>query len=201
MTRPVSDMKRDADGKLIEFGEFPVLETKRLILRKMALDDDEFYLKNFSDSTTVDLTGFEPPKDLDAAREELREYCIDNFTNNTGIRWGVTVKGRPELIGTLGFYKWDKRNHSVEIGYDLLQEHRRRSIMKEAMTAMLDYLFGTMGLNRVYALIDPRNAASANLLIGLGFTKEGEFRESTYFRGKYLSDVVFAVLAREWKGK
>lgn len=194
-------MKRDADGKLIEFGEFPALETERLTLRRMTMDDDVFYLKNFSDSTTVDLTGFEPPKDLKTAREELREYCIDNFANNTGIRWGVTVKGSPDLIGTLGFYKWDKRNHSVEIGYDLLPEHRQKGIMTEAMTAMLDFLFGTMGLNRVYALIDPRNLASANLLLGLGFIREGEFRESTCFRGKYLNDVVFALLARERKAE
>jgi ribosomal-protein-alanine N-acetyltransferase len=201
MTHADIKMKVDKDGRMLELGEFPVLETKRLVLRRMTMDDDEFFLRNFSDPVTVDLTGWEPPKNIESAREELREHCIDNFTNSTGIRWGVTIKGNHDLIGTLGIYKWDKVNHHAEMGYDLLPEHRNKGIMTEAMTAVLDYVFGTMRLNRVCALIDPRNSASRNLLLRLGFSKEGEFRESTYFRGKYLTDVVYALLSNEWKHK
>lgn len=199
MTPPGPHMKLDDNGKIIEFDEFPTLRTERLVLRKMTLDDAEFYLRNFSDPTVVELTGFEPPKDLESAREELKEYCIDIFTSNAGIRWGITLRGSPELIGTCGFYKWVKRAYHAEIGYDLLAEHRDKGIMTEALAAMLDYLFGTVGMNRVYALIDPRNEASIGLVEGLGFKREGVLRESTYFRGRFLDDVVYSVLAREWK--
>lgn len=191
-------MKLDANGKMIEFGEFPMLETKRLVLRKITMDDAEFYFRNFSDPTVVELTGFEPPKDLESAKEELKEYCIDIFTDNAGIRWGITMRGSPELIGTCGFFKWVKRAYDAEIGYDLLAEHRGNGIMTEALTAMLDNLFGAVGMNRVYALIDPRNEASIGLVEGLGFEKEDVLRESTFFREWFLDDVVYSLLARKW---
>jgi ribosomal-protein-alanine N-acetyltransferase len=191
-------MKLDANGKMIEFGDFPTLESKRLILRRMTMDDAEFFLRNFSDPTVVDLTAFEAPKDLEAAREELREYCIDNFTNNTGIRWGITIKGSQDLVGTCGFYKWAKQNYSAEIGYDLLDEHRRKGIMTEALTVMIDYLYGTLGLNRIQALIDPTNAASIKMIEGLGFKRDGVLREFTFFRGKFLDDVVYSLVAKDW---
>lgn len=191
-------MKRDERGKIVEFGEFPQLESKRLILRQLTMHDAEFYLRNFSDPTTIELTCFEGPKDLEAAKEELREYCIDNFLNNTGIRWGITLKDNRTLIGTCGIYKWMKSHYHAEIGYDLLPEYRKRGIMTEAMTAAIDYIFGELGLNRIYAYIDPRNIASMALVERLGFVKEGRLRESTFFRGKFWDDVVYALVSRDW---
>lgn len=191
-------MKLDADGKIIEFGEFPTLDSPRLTLRQLTMDDDEFYLRNFSDPTTIELTTFEAPKDIEAARAELREYCIDIFTSNTGIRWGIVLKNEHLLVGTCGFYKWVKQHHRAEIGYDLLPEYRRRGIMTEALTAMINYLFGTLGLNRLEALVDPRNMASIRLIEGLGFVTEGILRENTYFRNRYLDDMLFSLLAKDW---
>ncbi len=192
-------MKLDARGKMIEFGEFPTLETKRLILRQLTIDDAEFYLRNFSDPITVELTTFEAPKDLEAAKAELKEYCIDIFHNNTGNRWGITTKDNGDLIGTCGFYKWVKSNYHAEIGYDLLPDFRRRGIMTEALSAMINYMFGEVGLNRIYAYIDPRNEASMALVKGLGFVKEGVLRENVLFRERYYDDVVYSILAREWR--
>lgn len=194
-------MGYDSEGKMIEFGEFPTLETKRLILRRMTMDDAEFYLKHFSDPTIVALSAYEAPKDIEAARQELREYCVDIFTLNAGIRWGITLKDAPELIGTCGFYKWIKHAYHAEIGYDLAPEFRRKGIMKEALTAMIDYLFGTVGLNRIQALMDPGNLASIKLVESLGFREEGVLREFTRFRGKFLNDAVYSVLASEWKDR
>ncbi len=192
-------MKLDGRGKIIEFGEFPTLETKRLVLRQLTMDDAGFYLGNFSDPTTVELTCFEAPADLEAAKAEIKEYCIDNFLNSTGIRWGVTLKESGRLVGTCGMYKWVKNHYRAEIGYDMLPEYRRKGIMNEALSKMIEYLFHDVGLNRIYAYIDPRNLASMNLVESLGFVKEGTLRESTFFRGRFWDDVVYSLLAREWK--
>jgi ribosomal-protein-alanine N-acetyltransferase len=67
------------------------------------------------------------------------------------------------------------------------------------MSAILGYGFETMKLNRVEALIDPINVASIRLVEGLGFRREGVLRENTHFRGRFIDDAVYALLAREWR--
>jgi ribosomal-protein-alanine N-acetyltransferase len=87
------------------------------------------------------------------------------------------------------------------MGYDLAAPHRRQGIMTEAMEAAIDYGFGSMGLNRIEALVDPGNTASIRLLLRLGFSQEGVLREYTHFRGKFVDDVCFSLLRREWRAR
>lgn len=179
---------------------FPVLETERLVLREITLDDATFWLRNFADPEVVELTAFEPPADLEGAKEEILRYAVRPFAQGTGIRWGISFRGSNDLLGTLGYHQWVREggNHA-RIGYEILREQRRKGLMTEAMRAVLDYGFDTMSLNRVEALIDPINVASIRLVEGLGFRREGVLRENTHFRGRFIDDAVYALLAREWR--
>lgn len=178
---------------------FPVLDTKRLLLREITLDDAEFWMRNFSDPDVVELTAYEPPRDLEAAKSEILQFCIRPFRESTGIRWGIALRGNPDLMGTLGYHQWVREGaHRARMGYDLLREHRRKGIMTEAVRAALGYGFTTMGLHRVEALTDPANAASLRLVERLGFHRDGTLRENTFFRGRFIDDVVFSLLRQEW---
>lgn len=179
---------------------FPVLETKRLTLREITLKDAGFWLRNFSDPDVVQLTAYEPPVDLDAAKAELIQFTVRPFEQGTGIRWGISLRPSPDLLGTLGYHQWVREggNHA-RIGYELMPEHRRQGVMTEAMEAILTYGFDEMKLNRVEALIDPVNTASIRLVEGLGFHRDGVLRENTHFRGRFIDDAVYSVLAREWR--
>jgi len=178
---------------------FPTLQTERLVLREITLDDAEFWMRNFSDPEVVELTAWEPPRDLEAAKGEITQFCTRPLQEATGIRWGIALRGRPDLIGTLGYHQWIREGaHRARMGYDLLREHRRRGIMTEAMRAALTYGFTTMGLHRVEVLTDPVNTASIRLVEGLGFHREGMLRENTYFRGRFIDDVIFSLLRQEW---
>lgn len=179
---------------------FPVLETPRLVLREITPGDAGFWLRNFSDPQVVELTAYEPPADLDAAKAELIQYAIRPFEQRTGIRWGIALRGSSDLIGTLGYHQWLREGGDhARVGYDLLPEHRRRGIMTEAMEAILAYGFEEMHLHRVEALIDPANVASIRLVERLGFRRDGVLRENTYFRARFIDDAVYSLLAREWR--
>lgn len=179
---------------------FPVLETERLVLREITLDDAPFWLRNFSDPEVVELTAYEPPADLDAAKEEILRYGIRLFEQGAGFRWGIALRPSRELIGTLGYHEWVREGASrARVGYDLLREYRRRGIMTEAMRAILAYGFETMGLNRVEVLTDPSNMPSIRLLERLGFRREGVLRENTCFRDRFIDDAIYSLLAKEWR--
>jgi len=182
------------------FPPFPTLTTERLLLREITPDDAPFWLRNFSDPDVVELTAYEPPRDLEAAKEEIEQYCTRVFREEAGIRWGITLKGRGDLIGTLGYHAWvQERDRRARMGYDLLAEYRRKGIMTEAMEAVLAYGFKTMTLNRVEALVDPRNLPSIRLVERLGFHRDAYLRQSTRFRDRFYDDVVFSLLSREWR--
>ena len=184
---------------MVEFGEFPELETKRLILRRMTPADAGFYLRHFSDPDIVELTAFDAPETLEEAAQELLEFCIKPFEENKGIRWGILVRGETELAGTIGYHQWVKAGgYHARVGYDLTPAHRRYGIMTEALESVLQYGFEMMRLNKVEACTVTRNIASIRLLQKLGFHQDGVLRENTYFHGRFIDEAIFSILADEW---
>jgi len=177
---------------------FPVLRTKRLVLREVTLKDAPWYFEHFNRWEMVDGQGCPGPKDLSAARKELRMYFSDNFRKGTGIRWGITLRGSDELIGSAGVYKLVQKTRQAETGYDLDPEYWRRGIMTEAMTAIIDYVFDSLKVNRIEALISTRNKNSVRLARRLGFRKEGTLREHDFYNGKFGDDFLFALLRKDW---
>lgn len=178
--------------------KFPQLETDRLILREMTLNDIEFYFYHFNNEKIIEGSCFPGPKNLEAARKELELYCINPFRENRGVRWGIARRGRKGLIGTCGFYDWNKTARRAEIGYDLDPEYWGQGIMTEALQAVLRYGFEEMGLNRIQAIIDSENVQSMKLVHRLGFKKEGVLRQRSYFGSRFRDDVCFSLLKQEW---
>ena len=179
---------------------FPIVMTDRLVLREITAEDAAFWLRNFSAPEVVELTAWEAPRDLEAAKAEIERFCTLPLREGTGIRWGITLRGSHDLVGTLGYHGWVQgRDRRARMGYDLLAEHRGKGIMTEAMGVALAYGFKTMTLDRVEVLIDPRNAPSLALVGRLGFHLDAHLRQSTRFRAGYQDDLVFSLLTREWR--
>lgn len=178
---------------------FPVLRTRRLVLREVTATDAPWYFRHFNIWEIADGQEHPGPKDIKAARQELKLYFTDNFRNDTGIRWGITLKGSDELIGSAGLYKWTKRTFQVETGYDLDPKYWGQGIMTEAMTAIIRYGFEVMKVNRIEALVSPRNRGSQGLVRRLGFRKEGTLREHDFYGGKFTDDLLFSLLKRDWR--
>lgn len=181
---------------------FPELLTARLRLREITMDDAEWFLRHFSVSEIEHGQGYAAPAGLDEAREQLALYIVDLHKRGDGLRWGIALKGSDDLIGSAGVHEWDGEVRSAEAGYDLLPSHWGRGIMSEALTAILDYGFDVMDLNRVQVLAMPRNARSLRLAERLGFVREGVLREHGHDEsGALVDDVVLSLLRREWKAR
>lgn len=70
---------------------------------------------------------------------------------------------------------------------------------KEALECILNWLFETKNIHRVTEIVDAENVASIKLLKSLNFKLEGHFIENIFFKGKWGSELQFAMLKREWK--
>lgn len=182
------------------FKKFPALKTDRLILREITMKDVEWYLDHFSKKEIVHGQGFPPPKNMKVAREELQLYFVDLFKNRNGFRWGIELKDGDGLIGSCGYYKWLKPDgRQAEVGYDLDPPYWGRGIMTEAMTAMIDFGFQRMRLNRIELLAMPRNTRSCGLATKVGFKREGVLREHGFDeKGRVADDLLFSMLRSDW---
>jgi ribosomal-protein-alanine N-acetyltransferase len=167
----------------------------------MTTKDSEFYFHHFNDEEVIQGSCFPGPKSIKAAKKELELYCINPFKENRGIRWGILMKEGRNLIGTCGFYDWNKHSCRAEIGYDLNPSFWGQGIMTEALQAILTYGFEEMKLNRIQAIIDSENTRSMNVMSRLGFAKEGVLRQRSFFKGEFRDDVIFSLLKEEWKNQ
>lgn len=178
----------------------PRLTTARLVLRELTLEDAGWYLTHFSRPEIVSGQGYPAPDGLEGAREELQRFVIDLVAQGTGGRWGIALKDHEALVGSAGFYDWDHKTRSAEIGYDLAPEQWGEGLMREALTVILDHCFEHLALNRLQALVLPRNERSQQLLTGLGFAREGLLRQrGVDEKGQLCDDLVFALLRSEWR--
>ncbi len=185
-------------GAKMEKTKFPELETERLVLRQITMDDLDFYMKHFSKREIVEGSGFPAPENEESARGELLRYIINLYNEGGGFRWGISERGQARLIGTCGFYAWDKDAKKAQIGYDLDPEFWGKGIMKEALSEMFKFGFEEMKLNRIQCLIMPENRRSIGLVRSLGFKEEGLLRENSIFEGRFRDDVAFSLLKKEW---
>jgi ribosomal-protein-alanine N-acetyltransferase len=188
------------DDPHVTIPAFPELKTARLRLREITMDDADWFLAHFSAPEVVYGQGFPAPDGIEGAREGLARYVVDLFARRQGLRWGICLRGDDALIGSAGFYDWDRKVGSAELGYDLAPAHWGKGIMAEALRAILDYAFATMELNRVQVLVMPRNERSLRLAARLGFVREGVLRDHGVDEtGATCDDAVLSLLRREWQ--
>lgn len=178
----------------LNFTPFPELETERLILRRLKLEDvaEIFFLR--SDESVLKFIGKEPAKTIREA-EEFIEKIDTGINSNHTIMWGIALKENSEkLIGTICLWNMQMENDRSEIGFVLHPDHWRKGIMKDAIHKIIDYGFTSMNLHSIEGRIHPENIGSASVLESTGFVKEGYLKEDFFFRGEYLDTVIYSRL-------
>ena len=177
---------------------FPILETDRLILRQVTSDDANSLLTYLSDIDVMKYMGLEPFKSIDDALDEISWYK-SIFEKGTGIRWGITLKGQREIIGSCGFHNKVAQHYRAELGFELSKEHWGKGIASEAIEAVICYGFEQMNLQRIEALIEPPNIPSQKVVERQGFMREGLLRSYEYTCGKFDDLYMYSLLKQEYK--
>ncbi|WP_142829647.1 GNAT family N-acetyltransferase [Planococcus soli] len=176
---------------------FPTIESKRLILRQATEEDAENVLAYLSNEKVTRHMGIEPFESRQDAIDEISWYR-SIFEKNTGIRWGITLKGQDKVIGSCGFLNLKAQHHRSEIGFELSEEYWGIGIASEAFQAVIAYGFETMNLQRIEALVEPANISSQKLVEKQVFQKEGLLRSYEFTAGKYDDLYMYSLLKQEF---
>jgi ribosomal-protein-alanine N-acetyltransferase len=180
-----------------DVNNFPFIETNRLLLREIVKDDANDILKYLSDEEVMKYYGLAPFKTINEALNEILWYQ-SILNEQTGIRWGITLKGKDEVIGSCGFLNRVPEHYRTEIGYELSRDYWGHGIASEALEAVIRYGFKYLKFQRIEALVEPPNIPSQKLIEKHGFIREGLLRNYEFTCGKFDDLYMYSLLKQEF---
>lgn len=168
-----------------------ILLTPRLHLRPITFEDAPALHGALSDETTMRYWSSAPKSSL----AETRSYMAFNVKGEAGPCWAITRRESPEQA--MGWViLMTKKPGIAEIGFILVPSQAGRGYGYEACKAVMDHGFQT-GLRRIFADIDPDNAASIALVKKLGFLYEGRHRAAWDTHIGIRDSVIYAKLSSD----
>lgn len=182
--------------KLTEFDQ--QLETPRLRLRPLTLNDAVPFHQMYSDPETMSFWSSEPTASMTETQASI-QADLDWIAKGDALVWALNHKKSGQVVGKCVLFNHHEQNRRAEIGYLLNRDYWGGGLMTEACTALIDFCFETLQLHRLEADADEHNAGSIALLEKLGFRQEGFFPERWRVGKKWTNSVMFGLLARNWK--
>ena len=176
---------------------FSSLETERLILRRFADSDLGPFLAYRNDPEVARYQSWDSCTEREATAMIEGLKSEQPGTPGEWFQFAIESKETGALLGDCAL-RVEEDGRQAEVGFTLAREHQGRGYASEAVSRLLDYAFGDLGLHRVFAVTDQENEPSFSLLERLGLRREGQFAENAWFKGRWSSEYLYAVLRDEW---
>ena len=153
----------------VKFSKYPTIETERLLLRPVTLDDAEAMFEYASDRENTRYT-FPTNQSLEETKNNIAQFYLANPLG----RWGIELKSTGQFIGTIDLHKIDTVLKKAAIGYIINQKYWNQGLTTEANRAVIELAFEKIGMNKLTALHDKDNPASGKVMekSGMRFSHE-----------------------------
>jgi RimJ/RimL family protein N-acetyltransferase len=177
---------------------FTRLETPRLILRRLTINDLEPFVTYRS---LPEVARFQTWEAFDTAQgKALIEHMQQREPGTPGEWFQFAIEHRDSgvLVGDCAFKVDGTEHRQAEIGFTLAPAHQGQGFATESVRGLLGYAFETLNLHRVMANCDARNTPSARVLERVGMRREAHHLEDFWCKGEWTSSFIYAILAREW---
>ncbi len=158
-----------------------ILQTERLILRKMSQQDFQGLAEMMQNSRVVyayehDFSDEDVQIWLDRQLTQYQKYGL----------WAVTLKSSGIMIGQAGLTMQPYKDSQIlEIGYLLKEKYWHHGYAREAAAGCKHYAFEQLNQNKVYSIIKTDNYPSMKVAQSIGMTKQDEFI-TQYYNGDML---------------
>ena len=187
------------DGAVRSENVAPPWETERLILRHVVPDDFEalFAYQSRPDVAQHLLWG---PRTGEEVRTALALKVASTSITSEGdvLALAIVRKDTGTMIGDAILQLVSTEHRTVELGYIIHPDHQGRGFATEASAALLRHAFEHLRSHRVIGRVEVRHTASARVLEKLGMRREAYFVENEFVKGEWQSELVYAILDREW---
>lgn len=148
-----------------------VLETDRLILRRLSLDDAPFILELLNEPSWLRFIGDRGVRTLEDARNYLRNGPMASYERNGFGLYLVERKDGGDPIGMCGLIKRDSLE-DVDIGFAFFPRAWGKGYAYEAAAAVMAYGKSTLGIGCIVAITNNDNESSIKVLEKIGMRFE-----------------------------
>ncbi len=179
----------------------PEILTRRLKLSPLMASDALAVFGYRADPAVCRYQPFEPAtlEDVERFIAGLQPNVFD--TPGTWFQFAMRLAESGPLIGDLGTHFMAEDPRQVEIGFTVAPAHQGQGYATEAVSGIISFLLGPIRKHRVFASVDPRNAPCITVLERVGMRQEAHLRESLWFKGEWVDDMIFGILESEWSGR
>jgi RimJ/RimL family protein N-acetyltransferase len=177
---------------------FTELPGRRVVVRRFGPQDVAEFVAYRSEAEVARYQSWDapyPPEEGERFVAQLMTAHPD--TPGEWFQFAVALRATGQLIGDCAAMVRADDPSQCEIGFTIAPRYQGRGYATEAVRLLVGYLFA-LGKHRITACCDPRNAASAAVLERLGMRREGHLRQSTWAKGEWTDDLLYALLQEEW---
>jgi RimJ/RimL family protein N-acetyltransferase len=175
-----------------------ILHTARLLLRPLDPSDAPATNAYERDPQVVQYTGHGPLSLEESEARIRRALRFEADVPRRVFEFGVVRNEDGAFIGRAGIGLGESDVRQAALWYLLAPHAWGKGYAREAARAVCDFGFGALGVQRIWADIDPRNRASARVVKALGFRLEAHHVENVLVKGAWTDTLIYAILRREW---
>lgn len=176
-----------------------MIETTRLILRMAQKTDAEPMFRNWASDPEVTKYLTWPTYDSVGNAYSILEIWTKEYENPNFYQWMIELKEIGEPIGSISVVHLRDDIAQAEIGYCIGQKWWHKGIMTEALTAVIDFLFAEIGMNRIEAKHDTNNPHSGGVMKKCKMRYEGTSRASDRNNQGICDVAQYAILRSDWE--
>lgn len=164
----------------------PILETERLILRPLTVDDAESVFKWNSDPRVTKYMSYSTYTDI----SQTIEWIKSTYDDENEWTWAFVLKDENKVIGSGGIGPSDKMQSYWGIGYNIHYDYWHKGYCTEAMKAIIDFAHNTLDVNKICSCHAVDNPRSGKVMekCGLKFHHNGDYSKidgSETFKTKF----------------
>ncbi len=146
------------------------------------------------------LQGWDAPYSLEQAQRFVESLTrVSPGKPGEWFQFAVTLHPNGTLIGDCALRTTRTDPRQAELGFSFATQYQRLGYASEAVQCVIGYAFTTLDMHRLFATTDTRNERAQRLLERVGFRREGHFVEGAWFKGEWVSEFLYALLASEWR--
>ena len=175
------------------------IRTDRLELRQLQPDDLDAWAALEGDPDVVRYLYIDVQTRSQSAERlaaAIPQVSLD--TEHDTLQLAVCRRDTGEMVGHVLLARTSRLHRSGEVGWVIAPGHAGQGFATEAARALLGVGFG-LGLHRIVARADARNAASIRVMERLGMRLEAHLVENEWVKDEWTDEVIAAILEDEWR--
>jgi [ribosomal protein S5]-alanine N-acetyltransferase len=179
----------------LHFKNFTCLESERLILRKLTLNDIDDIFSFTSLPETSKILSWYPHANRKVTLKFV-QGVIEKYENNVASQWAIELKSIKKVIGIAGFIQLLPEHARAEIAYVLSPLYQNKGYMTETLKMVISYGFTSMKLNRIEAKCEIDNHSSERVMQKIGMHLEGTFTHYLKRKGLFRDYKFYVIINR-----